>query len=219
MVRKRARLGEDNDPLTSTDKVLAGFEKLSKSTYTDADKSGSQDVEDDAANKTNNPTSQQARKSAIRQARRKKTSPSDTSKQDTQEVNFSGSQQDENIESQKVAEKQNIKSTSGQPNKSGSQQDNLVARQEVKQNPKGSDKLASQQVNKLVVRKSTFQLSSTILEQLDRLHLELQLELGKLDAPYKEVIVEEAIAQLLEVAAENRSGLVEGLLERQSQRK
>ncbi|NJN12702.1 MAG: hypothetical protein HC815_34000, partial [Richelia sp. RM1_1_1] len=67
--------------------------------------------------------------------------------------------------------------------------------------------------------KSTFQLSSTILEQLDRLHLELQLELGKQDAPYKEVIVEEAIAKLLEVAAENRSDLVEALLARQSQRK
>ncbi len=219
MVRKRARLGEDNDPLTSTDKVLAGFEELSKSTSRATDKLGSQDVEDDAANKTNKSTSQQVNKSTIRQARRKKTLRSNPSEQDTQEVNFSGSQQDENIESQKVVEKQNSKSTSGQPNKSGSQQDNQEARQEVKQNKKESDKLASQQVNKLVVRKSTFQLSSTILEQLDRLHLELQLELGKLDAPYKEVIVEEAIAQLLEVAAENRSGLVEALLERQGQRK
>ncbi|NJN12446.1 MAG: hypothetical protein HC815_32590 [Richelia sp. RM1_1_1] len=167
MVRKRARLGEDNDPLTSTDKVLAGFEELSKSTSQEVNKSESQEVEDDATNKTNKPTSQQASKSAIRQVRRKKTSPSNTSKQDTREV----------------------------------------------------DKLESQQVNKLVVRKSTFQLSSTILERLDRLHLELQLELGKLDAPYKEVIVEEAIAQLLEVAGENRSDLVEALLERQGQRK
>ena len=227
MVRKRARLGEDNDPLTSTDKVLAGFEELSKSTSQEVNFSGSQEVEENTANKTNNPTSQQVKKSTsqqasnskIRQVRRKKTSPSNTSKQDTREVDKSGSQQDENIESQKVVEKQNSKSTSGQPNKSGSQQDNLVASEEVKQNPKESDKLASQQVNKLVVRKSTFQLSSTILEQLDRLHLELQLELGKVNAPYKEVIVEEAIARLLETAVEKRSGLVEALLERQGQRK
>ncbi|NJL78177.1 MAG: hypothetical protein HC917_03855 [Richelia sp. SM2_1_7] len=80
MVRKRARLGEDNDPLTSTDKVLAGFEELSKSTSGQADKLGSQEVEEDAANKTTQetsqqvkkPTSQQASNSKIRQTRRKK---------------------------------------------------------------------------------------------------------------------------------------------------
>lgn len=251
MARKRARLGEDNDPLTSTDKVLQGFEELSKSTE-GADKSASQEVEDMEASKTNKSTSRQAKKSTrqpankstIRQSRRKKTSPSNTSKQDTQEVNKSGSkqvskrtsQQDENIasqevpeilnnqstdkiKSQEVAEKKDILLTYQEVNKSTSQQDKQKASQEVKQNKKESDNLGSQQVNKSVVRKSTFQLSSTILERLDRLHLELQLELGKQDAPYKEVIVEEAIARLLEVAVENRSELVEALLERQGQRK
>ena len=47
------------------------------------------------------------------------------------------------------------------------------------------------------IRKSTFQLSEEVLKQLDRYHLQLQLELGKADAPYKEMIVEEAIAQFL----------------------
>lgn len=218
MVKKRVRLTEDNDPLTSTDKVLAGFEELSKVTSQEADKSGSQKVEDVAASKSNKSTSRQvkkstsqpASKSTIRQARRKKTSNSNTSKQDTQQINFSASQQDENIDSQEVAE------IGSSPT---SQQVNFSTSQEVKKNHFDSDKLASQQVSKLVVRKSTFQLSSKILEQLDRLHLELQLELGKQDSPYKEVIVEEAIARLLEVAAENRSELMEALLERQSRRK
>ncbi len=50
---------------------------------------------------------------------------------------------------------------------------------------------------KSTIRKSTFQLSEEVLKQLDRYHLQLQLELGKADAPYKEMIVEEAIAQFL----------------------
>ncbi|NJL78178.1 MAG: hypothetical protein HC917_03860 [Richelia sp. SM2_1_7] len=107
------------------------------------------------------------------------------------ESDKSASQQVENIESQEVIERIDTNPTSQEVNKLTSQQDNLIASQQVKQNPKDYDKPESQQVNKLVVRKSTFQLSSTILEQLDRLHLELQLELGKQDAPYKEVIVEE----------------------------
>ncbi|NLQ08205.1 hypothetical protein FLX35_12485 [Cylindrospermopsis raciborskii LB2897] len=41
MVKKRARL-EDNDPLSSTDRVLAGFEQLSKSVSQQSDKSTSQ---------------------------------------------------------------------------------------------------------------------------------------------------------------------------------
>jgi hypothetical protein len=37
------------------------------------------------------------------------------------------------------------------------------------------------------------QISEEVLHQLDKLHLTLQLELGKANAPYKEVIVEEAL--------------------------
>ena len=57
--------------------------------------------------------------------------------------------------------------------------------------------LTSQEVRKSTIRKSTFQLSEEVLKQLDRYHLQLQLELGKADAPYKEVIVEEAIPRKL----------------------
>ena len=83
---------------------------------------------------------------------------------------------------------------------------------------------ASQQVNpstsqKSVTRKATFQLDETVVKQLDRFHLQLQLDLGKSDAPYKEVIVSEAIARLLEEADENRDELLEALRQRQQKRK
>jgi hypothetical protein len=57
------------------------------------------------------------------------------------------------------------------------------------------------------------------LQQLDKFHLQLQLELGKGSAPYKEVIVEEAIARLLEQADKNLEELVAALHQRQEMRK
>jgi hypothetical protein len=76
----------------------------------------------------------------------------------------------------------------------------------------------SQEVDKPVIKKATFQLSEAVLQQLDTLHLQLQLELSKANAPYKEVIVEEAIAQLLEQASGDRAKVVEALRQRQQQR-
>lgn len=81
------------------------------------------------------------------------------------------------------------------------------------------DHTKSQHVEKSVTRKATFQLDETVVKQLDRFHLQLQLDLGKSDAPYKEVIVEEAIARLLEEADENRDELLEALRQRQQKRK
>jgi len=122
MAKQRARLTDNNDPLTSTDSVFATLEQASKST----------------------------------------------------------SQQSNNLESQEV-------------NKSGSHGTQEADKATLEQ----VNNLESQQVSKPVIRKSTFQLSEEILKQLDRYHLQLQLDLGKADAPYKEVIVEEAIAQFL----------------------
>jgi len=68
---------------------------------------------------------------------------------------------------------------------------------------------------KSTIRKSTFQLSEEVLKQLDRYHLQLQLELGKAVAPYKEVIVEEAIAQFLANADQK---FVDEILKRQKTR-
>ncbi|BBD70879.1 hypothetical protein NIES4070_72900 (plasmid) [Nostoc commune HK-02] len=80
--------------------------------------------------------------------------------------------------------------------------------------------LTSQQVNveKVSLRKSTFQISEEVLHQLDKLHLTLQLELGKAHAPYKEVIVEEALVQLLESFNSDRAALIEVLMSRQKSR-
>ena len=116
----------------------------------------------------------------------------------------SASQQADKLESQQVSspvlEQEAIVITTVQADKSSSQQ---------------SDKIESQQVRKSTIRKSTFQLSEEVLKQLDRYHLQLQLELGKADAPYKEVIVEEAIAQFLANADQK---FVDEILKRQKTR-
>ncbi len=81
------------------------------------------------------------------------------------------------------------------------------------------EKSASEQVDKLTLRKVTFQIQESVVNRLDKLHLQLQLDLGKTNAPYKEVIVEEAISRLLEEMESNREELLEVLQKRQSQRK
>ena len=84
-----------------------------------------------------------------------------------------------------------------------------------------SDKLTSHQggnIEKPKLRKSTFQISETVLLQLDQVHLKMQLEWGKASAPYKEVIVEEALVRLLEQFADDRLGLIEVLVSRQKSR-
>ena len=80
-------------------------------------------------------------------------------------------------------------------------------------------KLATQTDEKSTIRKATFQLNEVVLQQLERFHLQLQLELGKGGTPYKEVIVEEAIARLLEQVNDNRDELVSALQKRQKMRK
>ena len=146
MAKPRARLTDDNDPLSSTESVFASLEQASKS--------GSQQV-------------------------------SNTTIQEVASL---------------VPEQEVVTTTPKQVNKSACQL---------------ADKLESQEVKKSAIRKSTFQLSEEVLKQLDRYHLQLQLELGKAEAPYKEVIVEEAIAQFL-VNADQK--IVDKLLERQKTR-
>ena len=102
------------------------------------------------------------------------------------------------------------KSTSQQVNQSASQP---VSKSINKLESQDAGKPTSQQAKKL--RKATFKLSQSVLEQLDTFHLQLQLDLGKANAPYKEVIVEEAISQLLEQMLQNRDSVVARLEERQ----
>lgn len=126
---RRARLTADNDPLSQTDQVLAGFEQFNQS--------------------------------------------------GSQQVNQSGSQL--------------VSKLTGQP----------------------PDQSGSQIPDKLSLRKATFQLNEALLERLDMFLLQLQLQLGKANAPYKEVIVEEAIAQLLDQALDHQLDVVAALQERQ----
>ena len=149
MAKRRARLNDENDPLSSTDKVLAGFEQLSQSTTQQASKTTSQQV----SQSTTHPDV-------------------------------------------KLVSQPNDKSTS-QP----------------------ASKPTTQPADKSAIRKATFQLNEAVLQQLDKFHLQLQLELGKGSAPYKEVIVEEALAQLLEQAQLNPEALIAVLRLRQEKRK
>ena len=138
MVRKKARL-TSNDPLSSTDQVLAGLSNLSNNSQ---------------AQRVNNLSSKQADRL--------------------------NSQVDETLGSQEVQQ-----STSQQVN------NEQLKNEQV-------DKQACQQVKNLNLRKATFKIDSQVLERLERYHLELQLQLGKRNAPYKETIVELAILELLE---------------------
>jgi hypothetical protein len=139
-MRKRIRLTDENDPLTQTEQVLAGFEQVSKLASQQVDKSTSQE-----------PGSLQNQGSTGL---------------DAQQVDLSG----------------------------------------------------GQLVDKLVLKKATFQIDSQVLQQLDRLHLKFQMENGKAEAPYKEVIVEEAIARFLIEIDDNKSQLFQDLSARQKSR-
>ncbi|BAB77482.1 alr8563 (plasmid) [Nostoc sp. PCC 7120 = FACHB-418] len=230
MTKRRARLNDDNDPLSSTDKVLAGFEQISKSasqqdkvsTSREADKSTSQQEKLPTSQQSDKLNSKEANKSASQQDISPTNQQSDksTSQQDvaltTQEADKSASQQDispTNQQSDKSTSQQDVALTTQEADKSASQQDISPTSQQ-------SDKSTSQQVNieKVSLRKSTFQISEDVLHQLDKLHLTLQLELGKAHAPYKEVIVEEALVQLLESFNSDRAALIEVLMSRQKSR-
>jgi hypothetical protein len=133
---------------------------------------------------------------------------------DTKQVNQPVSQEANNTESQEVYQSASQlvnKPTSLEVSKSASQEVNNIESQEVYQS-------ASQLVNKPIIRKATFQLDAAVIEDLDRYHLQLQIALGKRNAPYKEIIVEEAIAQWLERATKSPDRVVKSLLKRQEQR-
>jgi hypothetical protein len=78
------------------------------------------------------------------------------------------------------------------------------------------EKSATQQPKKL--KKATFQLDEILLKELDTFHLKLQLELGKENAPYKEVLVEAAIARLLEEYQQAPKETLDTLQTRQANR-
>ena len=143
----------------------------------------------------------------------------------SQQFDKSTSQQGGNTTSQQPVIKQitsNGEIASQQFNKSTSQQPMI---KQITSNgettSQQSDKLTSHQggnIEKPKLRKSTFQISETVLLQLDQVHLKMQLEWGKASAPYREVIVEGALVRLLEQFADDRLGLIEVLVSRQKSR-
>jgi hypothetical protein len=151
---------------------------------------------------------------------------------DELDLNKSTSQQVSQPASQEVNETELDKSTSQQADQPASQlasnptsqevsmlELNKLTSQQVDQSAsQQSDNLASQQVNKPTIRKATFQVDAAILADLDRYHLQLQIEMGRRNAPYKEILVEEAIAQWLERAAKSPDRAVKSLIKRQEQR-
>jgi hypothetical protein len=223
MVKRRARL-EDNDPLSSTDKVLAGFEQMSKSASQQSNQSTSQEADvlagqqvitPDLASPESETASQQSDKLTIQQVdnlasqqpiaeKLVATGITINGESTSQQLDKSTSQQDSNITSQQPTMEQSAQVT--------------INRETTSQQ---SDKSTIQQVDSIEkpkLRQSTFQISETVLLQLDQMHLTLQLELGKAIAPYKEVIVEEALVRLLEQFVDDRPGLIEVLVSRRKSR-
>ena len=208
--RKRARLTEENDPLTQTDQVLVGFEQVSKSARQKVNKSASQSYEKSASQEVNNLASQPDEKS-ISQANGKLAS---------QEVSNPTSQPSEKLSCQEVgllASQEVSKLDSQQVNESIEQKTKRSARSQ-KPTSQQVSQLTSQPVNKPTIRKATFQISEEVLGCLETFHLKLQLELGKGNAPYKEVIVEEAISRFLTQVEDDREEAIDSLQERQIKR-
>ena len=209
MATKRARI-TDRNPLTATDGVLAGYEQVNKSASQVSEPEDRQ-VTSEQVNKLE---SQQSNKTTSKQSS-KSASQNQLAIRDniaTEEVRKSTSQQVENPVL-----------TSQEPNKPGIQQVNELELlgdrlESEKLASQQSEKVGSQQVSKPIIRKATFQVDAAILEALDRYHLQLQIEMGKRNAPYKEILVEEAIAQWLERADKSPDRAVKSLLKRQEQR-
>jgi hypothetical protein len=209
MPTKRARI-TDRDPLTPTDKVLAQYEQVNKSSSQLPESAGNetQSPKQESSTQVDKLASQQSNKSASQQAKISKS-------------NQPTSQQSKNIASQIVdvstsQQVDNPKSTSQQPNKLTSEQANMTELDQV--TSQFADNQVRQQVDNLVLRKATFQVDAAILDALDRYHLQLQIELGKRNAPYKEILVEEAIAIWLERATKSPDRVVKSLLKRQEHR-
>ena len=69
------------------------------------------------------------------------------------------------------------------------------------------------------LKRATFQVRDSVLDDLERYHLELQLAIGKANAPYKEVMVEAALVQFLESVRANPSDWLDLLQDWQRRRK
>jgi hypothetical protein len=229
MPKPRARISDSN-PLTRTDGVIDRYEQA-------ANQSGETEAASQQINKSNSqkadlPTSQEASKLASQQVDNPtKIAATPDPQQDrlaNQPVDKLESQQVNNLTSQQVSksneraadnsidnDRANAVSqpTSQEADKLTSQQ--VTLGQEIERQNSIS---TSQQADKLMLKKATFKLDSDVLAMLDRYHLQLQLTLGKQATPYKETIVEEAIAQWLERSEKAGDRTIKSLVKRQQRR-
>lgn len=198
---RRARIS-DNDPLNKTEKVLERFEQLSQPASEPAEQLTSQpDVigEPPENEEAESLTSQPATEEVDEQSSLPVSEPAiNTTSQKDDKINNQASLQDSKSTTQQVEQPTSTRtedSTSYQVEKPTSQKEDLPA---------------------VELKKATFQLDKAVLTKLEKFVLGLQLELGKENAPYKEVIVEEAIERLL---AQDSSKLLKALERRQRRRK
>jgi hypothetical protein len=105
------------------------------------------------------------------------------------------------ISIQLTREPDNLSTNNGSKKSTSQQSDNLTVQ------PQDQSKAKTIQIKKV-----TYQLDSELVEQLDRVHLQLSLERGKSVTPYKEVLVETAIAMFLEQLSEDPNLLKEALI-------
>jgi hypothetical protein len=238
-LKKRARL-IDNDPLSPTDEVLLGFQQVSKSASQQVNDSPGVEPKRDPQEQSQLPEHQgmSTRQPVDTSAQQQVDLPTRqlAGLSNGQPVDLSVSQPDNVSDGQQAnlsTQQPDNMSNGQQANLSTQQPDNVSDGQQVDywirpsmdlQDSLAANKPTNQLTNfpesqlpdKPSLKKSTFQLTETILQQLDVFHLHLQLELGKAKAPYKEVIVEEAICQLL--ATRDRQQLLVALQQRQDQR-
>lgn len=112
---------------------------------------------------------------------------------------------DFNPANKSASEHANLSKDSGNKKSTSQQSRNLAAQPEDQS-----------RVKPIQIKKVTYQLDSRLVEQLDRVHLQLCLERGKSATPYKEVLVETAIATFLEQFLENPNLLEEAIARQES---
>ncbi|PSF30243.1 hypothetical protein C7H19_23985 [Aphanothece hegewaldii CCALA 016] len=200
---RRARIS-DNDPLNKTEKVLERFEQISQPASEPVEQLTSQQdhtPEQPESSEAEPLTTQPATEEVDEQPSILESEPviNITSQKDDKKTSRTLSRsQDSKLTTQQVEQPTSTKtedSTSYQVEKPTSQKEDLPA---------------------VELKKATFQLDKAVLTKLEKFVLSLQLELGKENAPYKEVIVEEAIERLLN---NDPSKILKALERRQKRRK
>jgi predicted GIY-YIG superfamily endonuclease len=187
MTTRKARIA-DNDPLNRTAKVLARFEQADTMESQPVDLLTSQP--DNKESTTVSPEKELPNKPESQQVNQLDSQP----ERENTLVNQLKSEQVNNLLSQQ----------SNQPTS------NNLGGEEVKKSTSQKDDVPA-----LELKKATFQIDKVVLKKLEKFVLTLQLELGKENAPYKEVIVEEALERLL---ALDQNKLIKALERRQKRR-